>query len=149
MVWRNNPAAHSKWTQMKKSTIYILAGVVVAIAGSIFFRQHMAPDTRISLDINLPEFTPAQTSGQALFDANCKVCHGKYAAGSNMGPTLIHKIYQPGHHSDGSFYLAAKNGTRQHHWQFGSMPPIQTVTPKDAAHIVKYVRAIQRANGIN
>lgn len=134
---------------MKKSTVFIWIGIAGAIAASMVFRGHTADEMGVSHMSKLPDFTADQLKGEVLFDANCEACHGKYAAGSKIGPTLIHKIYEPSHHSDGSFYLAAKNGVRQHHWQLGNMPPIATVTPKDVAFILSYVRAIQRANGIN
>ena len=86
--------------------------------------------------------------GETVFAANCATCHGENAAGSNLGPPLIHDIYNPGHHSDQSFYLAAANGTRQHHWTFGDMPPQPQVAREDVAKIIRYIRELQEANGI-
>lgn len=57
-------------------------------------------------------------------------------------------IYEPGHHADGAFFLAAARGVRQHHWSFGDMPAVPDVTPQEVAAIIAYVRALQRANGI-
>ena len=51
--------------------------------------------------------------------------------------------------NDFSFQTAAKNGVRAHHWRFGDMQPVPGVTEKQVEWIVKYVREIQRANGIN
>lgn len=86
--------------------------------------------------------------GKTLFAKNCALCHGQTALGTNQGPPLIHKVYRPDHHADLAFYMAVKNGTQQHHWQFGNMPPIKGVTPEDAGHIVAYVRSLQRQAGL-
>jgi len=61
----------------------------------------------------------------------------------------VHAIYEPGHHGDLAFKRAAMNGVRAHHWPFGNMPPVQGITRADIGAIVAYVRALQRANGIN
>src|SRR5215813_15426128 len=86
--------------------------------------------------------------GEAKFNANCLPCHGKQAAGTDHGPPLVHKIYEPNHHGDPAFQMAAANGVRAHHWNFGNMPKIETVTPGDVDEIVKYVRWLQRQAGI-
>jgi len=86
--------------------------------------------------------------GEATFNANCAACHGKQAAGTDHGPPLVHKIYEPHHHGDPAFQLAAANGVRAHHWEFGNMPKVEGVTPQDVDQIVKYVRWLQRQAGI-
>ncbi|HSM30420.1 MAG TPA: c-type cytochrome, partial [Woeseiaceae bacterium] len=65
-----------------------------------------------------------------------------------IAPPLIHRIYEPNHHGDQSFYLAAKQGVRSHHWPFGDMPPVESITDAEVGQIVAYVRTLQRANGI-
>jgi hypothetical protein len=37
---------------------------------------------------------------------------------------------------------------RAHHWRFGNMPPVDGVNRAEVEKIVAYVRALQRANGI-
>lgn len=91
---------------------------------------------------------PNAAAGKALFEKNCAVCHGVQLDGSDKGPPLLHKIYEPSHHGDASFQMAVKNGTRAHHWKFGDMAPVPTVTPDDVAHITAYVRMRQRQVGI-
>jgi mono/diheme cytochrome c family protein len=86
--------------------------------------------------------------GEATFNANCAACHGKQAAGTDHGPPLVHKIYEPNHHGDPAFQRAAANGVKAHHWEFGNMPKIDGVTPEDVDQIVKYVRWLQRQAGI-
>lgn len=88
-------------------------------------------------------------AGEAKFKANCARCHGDGGAGTNQGPPLVHKIYEPSHHGDPAFQRAAANGVRAHHWQFGDMPRIETVTPADVEQIVAYVRWLQRQAGIH
>lgn len=98
--------------------------------------------------VKVPALSPMAIDGKAAFDANCATCHGANAAGTDKGPPLVHDIYNPGHHSDGAFFVAAKLGVRQHHWRFGGMPPQPQVTEDHLAAIVRYVRELQAANGI-
>ncbi|WP_093033516.1 c-type cytochrome [Ruegeria marina] len=84
----------------------------------------------------------------ALFEANCAACHGANAAGSDRGPPLVHRIYEPSHHGKMAFDLAARQGVRAHDWRFGNMPPVEGLSDKDVPQITDYVRALQRANGI-
>lgn len=86
--------------------------------------------------------------GEAKFNAHCSVCHGQGASGTDHGPPLVHKIYEPDHHGDAAFQLAAANGVRAHHWEFGNMPKIDGVTPEDVDQIVKYIRWLQKQAGI-
>lgn len=102
-----------------------------------------------ALVVQAPEtLSPAAQAGEALFDDNCAACHGERGAGSDSGPPLIHDIYNPGHHADMSFVLAAAQGVRAHHWRFGDMPPQPQVSRAEVEKIVAYVREVQQANGI-
>jgi hypothetical protein len=74
-------------------------------------------------------FVSDAAQGKQLFARNCATCHG--LRGSHSGPPLLHKVYEPSHHSDLSFYMAVNKGVRQHHWQFGNMPPITGVSPEE------------------
>lgn len=87
-------------------------------------------------------------AGESKFKANCATCHGAGAGGTDHGPPLVHKIYEPNHHGDAAFQRAAANGVKAHHWEFGNMPKIEGVTPADVDAIVKYVRWLQRQAGI-
>ena len=42
-------------------------------------------------------------AGEAKFTANCSRCHGAGGVGTNQGPPLVHKIYEPNHHGDAAF----------------------------------------------
>ena len=86
-------------------------------------------------------------AGEKLFNANCSVCHGVGAVGTNQGPPLIDRTYHPGHHNDFSIRNAIKNGVRSHHWDFGNMLPVPGVSEDDAEKIICYIRDTQLANG--
>jgi mono/diheme cytochrome c family protein len=100
------------------------------------------------VDVKVPELSKGAAKGKQLFDDNCASCHGPNASGGKGGPPLIHNIYNPGHHDDGSFQRAAKNGVPGHHWQFGNMPPQPQINPGQMAEMIVYVREVQMANGI-
>lgn len=86
--------------------------------------------------------------GKRLFEENCSSCHGLWGGGSDKGPPLMHKVYEPSHHGDASFFRAALNGTKSHHWNFGDMPPVAGMSKRKMVKIIPYVRWLQRQNGI-
>ncbi|MFQ5597259.1 MAG: c-type cytochrome [Nitrospiria bacterium] len=93
---------------------------------------------------------PSELSdAERLFNSNCAGCHGIGAVGTDRGPSFLSKIYEPSHHGDDAFRLAARNGVRAHHWTFGNMPKISGVSPAEIDRIISYVRWIQRENGIS
>jgi cytochrome c len=103
-------------------------------------------------EVIVPEGFSAQArQGETYFNAVCASCDGTNAAGQDgVAPPLVHRIYEPNHHGDMAFVLAARNGVRSHHWPFGNMPPVeQRLTDGELGAIVAYVRELQRANGIN
>jgi hypothetical protein len=61
---------------------------------------------------------------------------------------LVDAVYRSSHHADSAFMLAVRRGVRAHHWLFGDMPPQTEVTDRELADIVRYVRELQKANGI-
>jgi mono/diheme cytochrome c family protein len=97
---------------------------------------------------SLPPTPAAHRTGEQLLDRNCAGCHGPQARGTDKGPPLAHRVYEPSHHSDPAFYLAMRNGVAAHHWRFGNMPAQPQVTEAEAAAIVAYVRWVQREVGI-
>lgn len=105
-----------------------------------------APIVQVALPAKLSD---EALIGQRAFAAKCADCHGVNAGGQNgVAPPLVHKIYEPNHHSDLAFVMAAKNGVRSHHWRFGNMPPIKGLTDADVKMIARYVRELQKENGI-
>lgn len=97
---------------------------------------------------SLPPTPEAHLEGERLFNANCSSCHGTKAAGTALGPTLIHVIYEPNHHSDMAFLMAVQRGVAPHHWRFGPMPAVPAVNADQAKLITSYVRWIQTQAGI-
>ena len=91
---------------------------------------------------------PTRAGGKGLCAARCAQGQGVDGGGAPTGPPLLHKIYEPAHHSDVAFQLAIRNGSRAHHWKFGDMQPVPGLTPDDVAHITAYVRNEQRKAGI-
>ena len=130
----------------KAILILVLAG---ALAAGVTFWFKAGPKTP-AISVVVPgNFSAAALEGQDLFAANCAVCHGKNAAGgTGSGPPLVHIIYEPNHHGDGSFYRAVAQGVRAHHWPFGNMPAVAGVSETQVTKIIAYVRELQRANGI-
>ncbi len=128
-----------------------MIGIVVtggAVAAERWFSpKSSAPSAPLAV-LAPAELSPTAQAGKIAFDANCAQCHGMNAAGTDHGPPFIHIVYNPGHHPDKLFFLAAKIGVRHHHWNFGDMPPQPQVSERQLGEIVAYVRAIQEANGI-
>tara|TARA_R110002020_G_scaffold170229_6_gene359716 strand:- start:2305 stop:2718 length:414 start_codon:yes stop_codon:yes gene_type:complete len=128
---------------------------IILLAGAFFiFRSLQPPEQPASGDVmanvTVPQLSVQAQEGETLFNRSCASCHGESAAGKDgIAPPLVHKIYEPNHHADAAFHLAAKNGVRAHHWQFGNMAPVEGVTDSELDTIVIYVRELQRANGIN
>ncbi len=124
------------------------AAALLAAGGWALWPRDDRPPAGAGAGFVFPELSAEAAMGEALFEEHCIACHGRAAAGSANGPPLVHKIYEPGHHSDAAFRFAVKNGARAHHWQFGDMPPVAGVSESDVARITLYVRELQRANGI-
>lgn len=125
----------------------VLVGSVAVMFRSVGQDSADGPATA-AVDVDIPELSATARSGEAVFNANCAECHGTNAAGTDRGPPLIHKIYEPSHHGDAAFLLAARQGVRAHHWSFGDMPAIPAVSDTEIAAIIAYVRELQRYNGI-
>ena len=87
------------------------------------------------------------TAGAALYQAKCASCHGTDLRGTDLGPSHLSSVYEPGHHSDVAFVLAVQRGSAAHHWRFGAMPPIEGLTEDDITAIVAFVRETQRIEG--
>ena len=100
------------------------------------------------VDVKVGALSASAQKGQLVFNSTCAACHGNNGEGSLQGPPLIHALYNPGHHSNQSFYSAVRNGVQQHHWPYGNMPTQDGVGFSDMAAIVKFVREVQQQNGI-
>ncbi len=145
--------------------IYLSIGAAAVVAGTLLAlnsKPEQAPEPTLQsaqtqtteatamVAITMPELSGNAIIGQNIFANICAACHGAQGVGNaEAGPPLIHKIYEPSHHGDESFQRAVAQGVRAHHWRFGDMPPVEGLTRGDVAMVIDYIRAIQRANGIN
>jgi len=135
-------------TPSSKLPVIIVAVFIIAGIG-IIINKAMGPAKDMNVQaVNVPELSALAKTGEVAFGKNCQACHGTNAAGTNQGPPLVHTTYNPGHHSDAAFFLAAKRGVQSHHWRFGNMPPQPQVSDRELTAIVTYVRELQQANGI-
>ena len=87
--------------------VVILLTHVVSGQNKSQVEQEILPDGAF-VKIDLPSrLSRSALNGEALFEENCTTCHGLNAVGKrDIGPPLVHKIYEPNHHGDESFQLA-------------------------------------------
>ncbi len=141
----------------QKAYIAAVIGILLLISGTVFWwYQASTPANEAGfgaamVQVKLPEELSALAKrGEGLFHQNCASCHGINGAGQDgVAPPLIHRIYEPSHHSDLSFQRAMTLGVRAHHWPFGNMPPVAGLSQADTVPIIAYIRTIQRKNGID
>lgn len=132
---------------------------LIAAAGAFWLSRAPDPSAAAAsadgalVAVTLPDLSAQGRAGQQAFGQFCASCHGAEAGGRDgsegSGPPLIHKIYEPGHHGDMAFVMAARNGVRAHHWRFGDMAPVEGVSDDALRDIIAFVREVQRANGIH
>lgn len=112
--------------------------------------QRERADGAALVSVEMPPLSGAPARGKAAFAASCAECHGGDGGGvDGHGPPLVHRYYEPGHHGDMAFRIAVRQGARAHHWSFGNMPAIPGVDASELEDMIVYVRAVQRANGID
>jgi mono/diheme cytochrome c family protein len=131
----------------------IVAGLLIAVIALSGDGGGDGDEPSDSAMISADQFNiPVQESalvaeGEVLYQASCASCHGSDLRGTELGPSHLSVVYQPGHHSDITFTLAARNGVRSHHWPFGNMAPVEGLSDADLELIVAFVRETQRVNG--
>lgn len=125
--------------------LLVLGVHVLVVASLVLWRWRPEPASR---PVRVPGLSADALAGKRVFDRACAQCHGEHASGSPMGPALLDPIYRSGHHADVAFELAVRRGVRAHHWRFGDMPPQSAVTPAEVTQITRYVRELERANGL-
>ena len=153
-VWEGVLPVTRPESRTVRTLVAILAVVsllfVVIGCGGEGGQQYATSQAQATREVPSPGYQLSETAraGEELFNANCSICHGVNAAGTGRGPTLIDRIYHPGHHSDLSFRSAVRQGVRQHHWTFGNMAPVPGVSPGDVDKVICYIRELQRAERI-
>lgn len=145
---------------MNRTALLAIAAVLAAAAAYVTLRQEADPPAAASAEpqtmpgmpmvaVTVPEFDGDAVLGARAYEAFCSSCHGPNGAGrEGFGPPLVHRIYEPSHHGDAAFERAAASGVQQHHWGFGNMPPVAGISGAEVQTITAYIRALQRANGI-
>ncbi|MBI1734522.1 MAG: cytochrome c [Candidatus Rokubacteria bacterium] len=124
--------------------VLLVLGVVTVAAVMVWYRRPQPARQ----PFRVPELSAEALAGQRLFDLHCARCHGEHAAGAATGPPLVDRTYQPAVHADVAFELAVHRGVPAHHWRFGNMPPQPEVPRAEVARITRYIRELQKANGI-
>ncbi|WP_273364703.1 c-type cytochrome [Simplicispira suum] len=138
-------------SSFKKGLLFVLVAALAGGAALLWMqtqRHSQATSTNATQAVKVPEYSMMARAGLVAFEATCARCHGSNGTGTDKGPPLLHEIYNPGHHPDGAFVSAVRQGVRRHHWNFGDMPSQPKVTDREIAEIVRYVRELQVANGI-
>lgn len=142
---------YTRASSFKALILFIL--VVILAGGAAFFwiqgkKNSKEMSNAADQNITIPDYSMVARAGLIVFETNCASCHGINGKGTSKGPPLLHEIYNPGHHSDGSFVAAVRQGVRSHHWNFGNMAAQPQVNDQEITEIVRYVRELQAANGI-
>ncbi len=107
-------------------------------------RDPMTGKTEFDIPVQDPQLV---AEGEPLYQAACAACHGSDLRGTAVGPPHLSVIYNPEHHGDGAFAVAAVNGVKAHHYGFGNMPPIAGLTEGDFVRILAFIRETQRTEG--
>jgi mono/diheme cytochrome c family protein len=139
-----------QWPKLLVAVV-VIAGIFVIVNRFNNPGGGGASSTKPGLIVAVTEpetYSALARDGKTLFDQNCAACHGANASGTDTGPPLVHDIYNPGHHADEAFVLAARNGVRAHHWPYGDMSPVDGVNEAQARAIATFVRELQVVNGI-
>lgn len=85
--------------------------------------------------------------GAEVYAESCASCHGADLRGTDRGPSHLSIVYEPGHHSDESFRAAIRDGSPQHHWRFGDMPPVEGLDDDQIDAVIAHVREVQEREG--
>ncbi len=83
-------------------------------------------------------------AGSKIYNSECAVCHGRLLEGTHKGPSML--AYESAFHPDPDFVAAIKSGVKQHHWSFGDMQPIKSLTDDDIRRVIIYIRKVQAYN---
>ena len=125
-----------------KSAVFVFS-IVLAACG-----EGVPEQSAQAAHLPPPGFIGDASTGKELYMQYCKDCHGVNGVGSDKGPAFYLEIYGPRHHANLAFHWAVSRGVRQHHTNFGDMPPIPDLTPEEVEHIILFVRALQQVAGV-
>ncbi len=128
-----------------KTPLLLTVALLAGLSGCDAVNQAIAPQTAPT---DPAELAASVRAGEDPYRKYCAECHGADARGSDKGPPLLHAFYKPGHHADVAFMLAVRQGTRQHHWDFGDMAPVEGISDAELKNVINWVRAEQRKAGL-
>jgi hypothetical protein len=120
-------------------------GVAAAVGAVYFF---ITPDSANGEEVFIPALSETGARGQVADGRVCASCHGEKIDGTDKGPPLMHPVYNPVHHGDAAFVAAARRGAKGHHWPLGDMKPVEGASDTEFAEIIRFVREVQKANGL-
>jgi mono/diheme cytochrome c family protein len=132
---------------IRKNAVWIgIAALVVILVIAVVGFGGNSSDTDAGTGI------PAQdpdlvAAGDIAYQASCAECHGTDLRGTTAGPSHLSVVYEPNHHGDAAFVLAARNGVTAHHWPFSDMAPVPGLSDEELEAVVAYVRENQRIHG--
>ncbi len=84
--------------------------------------------------------------GAPAYDHFCSHCHGSEGQGGDRGPPLVHPLYDIGGRTDLMYFTAIRRGAAEKHWEFGPMPPVRNITPRQASAVVGFIAELQAFN---
>lgn len=84
----------------------ILLAAALVLGGQFLIRER----SQKQISVIVPELSAEAKNGKIAFETHCVPCHGINASGTDRGPALIDRIYQPAHHGDFSFVRAVTMG---------------------------------------
>ena len=94
-------------------SIVVMAFLLLIVTGcgeesALQSTRRLGSNNTGTVSVTRADLSVGSRQGEELFNANCSVCHGLSAAGTDQGPPLIDRIYHPGHHPDFSIRNAVK-----------------------------------------
>ncbi len=141
-------------TGLRMAAAIIFTCVITAACGA---------DASEAGDTSAPEPPPAQTAevtaptstaaelvipdGAEVYQQYCAECHGVDLRGTDKGPSQLSIVYEPNHHGDYAYRVAIRDGTREHHWWFGDMPPVEGISDLEIEKVISFIRAEQERLG--
>ena len=125
-------------TEIPRSIALLLFAAVVAVACSDDASSNQADPAGNAQSADL---------GAEVYANSCASCHGDDLRGTDEGPSQLSIIYEPNHHTDDSYRSAIANGSPQHHWTFGDMPPVEGLSDEEVEAVIDFIRAEQERQG--
>jgi mono/diheme cytochrome c family protein len=128
----------------RRVLLWVFIGVAVVLVVVVVWSRSEGGNGDTGISTGDPDLV---ARGEPLYQASCAECHGSDLRGTDLGPSHLSIVYEPNHHGDAAFVLAARNGVQAHHWPFGDMAPVSGLSDDDLEAIVAYVRENQRNHG--